>query len=188
MAHPEIRLNSQQLRMLAHPLRSRLLTALRLEGPATATRLAASLGTNTGATSYHLRQLAAVGLVVEHEQAGGGRERWWRAAQASHGWLDSEVGGDPDDQAAADWLADHYLREFFAAAQHWLAERRAWPAAWREVHFSSDFLLELTPQRLKQLEEELHQVVLRYRQEPAAEGSERVLLAIYGFPLRRGQR
>jgi DNA-binding transcriptional ArsR family regulator len=187
MALPEIRLNGEQLRVLAHPLRSRLLTALRLDGPATATRLAASLGTNTGATSYHLRQLAAVGLVVEEERPGAGRQRWWRAAQASHGWLDQDVADDPDDRAAADWLSGHYVRSFFEWAQGWLAERREWPAAWQEVDFFSDFLLELTPQRLRQLQDELREVVLRYREEPAQEGSERVILALHGFPRRRGE-
>ena len=185
---PEIRLNSEQLRVLAHPLRSRLLTALRMDGPATATQLAGSLGTNTGATSYHLRQLAAVGLVVEEDRPGSRRQRWWRAAQASHGWRDSEVGDDPDDRAAADWLIRHYLHTFTEFAQDWLAERDQGPAAWREANFSSDFLLELTPERLRRLEEELQQVVMRYHQEPAPEGSERVILAIYGFPTKRGER
>jgi DNA-binding transcriptional ArsR family regulator len=188
MEFPEIRLNSAQLRVLAHPLRSRLLTTLRLDGPATATRLASSLGTNTGATSYHLRQLAAVGLVVEEERAGAGRQRWWRAAQHSHGWLDKDVAGDPDDRAAADWLSGHYLRWFTGMAERWLAERREWPTAWREVDFSSDFLLELPPQRLRQLQEELREVVLRYQEEPAPEGSEPVIVAIYGFPRKRDAR
>jgi predicted ArsR family transcriptional regulator len=60
-----LRLDAHALKVLAHPLRSRLLRALRVDGPATATALAATLGTNTGATSYHLRKLASVGLVPE---------------------------------------------------------------------------------------------------------------------------
>jgi DNA-binding transcriptional ArsR family regulator len=188
MDYPEIRLSSEQLRVLAHPLRSRLLTALRMDGPATATRLAAGLGTNTGATSYHLRQLAAVGLVVEEERAGSGRQRWWRAAQSSHGWLDREVRDDPDDRAAADWLAGHYLRWFTEMAERWVAGRHNWPEAWREANFVSDYLLELTPQRLRELAEEVQAVILRYREEPAQEGSEPVFLTIYGFPIKRGER
>ena len=47
-----IRLDAGALRVLAHPLRSRLLSTLRVGGPATATDLAAQLGTNSGATSY----------------------------------------------------------------------------------------------------------------------------------------
>lgn len=188
MDFPEIRLDGAQLRVLAHPLRSRLLTELRLNGPATATRLAQSLETNSGATSYHLRQLAAAGLVVEEERPGAGRQRWWRAAQASHGWVESEIGDDPDDQAAADWLSGHYLRTFTKWAERWLAERRQWPPAWHEISSSADFLLELTPQRLRDLEQELYEVVRRYQQEQPAEGSERVTLAIFDFPLRRGSQ
>ncbi|WP_197429671.1 ArsR/SmtB family transcription factor, partial [Auraticoccus cholistanensis] len=73
------RLDASSLRVLAHPLRSRLLSALRTGGPATATDLASRLGTNTGATSYHLRKLESVGLVVDTEE-GEGRRRLWRAS------------------------------------------------------------------------------------------------------------
>ena len=44
------------------------------------TALAEKLGTNTGATSYHLRQLAEVGLVAEDPDRGTSRQRWWQAA------------------------------------------------------------------------------------------------------------
>ena len=80
-----------------------------MDGPATATALAATLGTNTGATSYHLRKLAAVGLVEETGE-GRGRERWWRAATEMHGWTERDVADDPDGRAASDWLRRHYLR------------------------------------------------------------------------------
>ncbi|WP_192900738.1 ArsR/SmtB family transcription factor [Microbacterium sp. RG1] len=53
-----IRLDSRAVRALAHPLRSRILSRLRTHGPATATELASALGTNSGATSYHLRASA----------------------------------------------------------------------------------------------------------------------------------
>src|SRR5690349_5294051 len=46
------------LKALGHPLRQQILRHLHRDGPATATTLAAALGENTGATSYHLRQLA----------------------------------------------------------------------------------------------------------------------------------
>src|SRR6188768_4486069 len=106
-----LRLDSRALQVLAHPLRSRLLTALRMDGPATATALAASLGTNTGATSYHLRKLASVGL-VEETGDGRGKERPWRAATASHEWRERDLAGDPDAEAASDWLRRHYFHGF----------------------------------------------------------------------------
>ena len=68
------------LRALSHPVRLRMLGLLRTEGPATATSLAQRLGLNTGATSYHLRQLAQHGFIEEDPERGTGRDRWWRAA------------------------------------------------------------------------------------------------------------
>ena len=73
----------QQLRALTHPVRLRMLGILRTEGPTTATALAQRLGLNTGATSYHLRQLAQHGFIVDDETRGNGRDRWWQAAHAS---------------------------------------------------------------------------------------------------------
>lgn len=67
------------LKALAHPLRQEILRRLRRDGVATATSLAAALGENTGATSYHLRQLAEHGFVEDVPERARGRERWWRA-------------------------------------------------------------------------------------------------------------
>src|SRR6476660_2087236 len=66
------------LKALSHPGRLRMLGLLR-EGPATATMLATRLGLNSGATSYHLRQLEKHGFIVEDTTRGNARDRWWRA-------------------------------------------------------------------------------------------------------------
>lgn len=76
-------LDTRSLRAIAHPVRVRILGLLREEGPSTATRLAAQLRLNSGATSYHLRQLAAYDLIVEDTERGSARDRWWRAAHPS---------------------------------------------------------------------------------------------------------
>src|SRR3954449_2903631 len=68
------------LRALSHPTRLKMLGILRTDGPATATTLATRLRINTGQTSYHLRQLAQHGFVVEDTERGNNRDRWWRAA------------------------------------------------------------------------------------------------------------
>lgn len=78
--HPD----TARARGLAHPLRVRLLGALQEAGRGTATSLAAALGESTGATSYHLRQLARHGLVAE--DAAPGRARWWRSTASEPGW------------------------------------------------------------------------------------------------------
>ena len=63
----------RQLKALTHPVRVRILGMLRVDGPATATTLATRLRLNTGATSYHLRQLAEHGFVVDDPERGTGR-------------------------------------------------------------------------------------------------------------------
>ncbi|MFE2991571.1 ArsR family transcriptional regulator [Streptomyces sp. NPDC059262] len=70
------------LKALAQPRRQQILQHLTLHGPATSAMLARDLGLNTGATSYHLRELARYGFAEECSTQGrsvGGRERWWRA-------------------------------------------------------------------------------------------------------------
>jgi DNA-binding transcriptional ArsR family regulator len=76
----DVRLDTAGLRVLAHPLRVRMLGRLRLYGPATPSQLARDLGESSGATSYHLRQLLAHGFVVEEADKGTKRERWYRSA------------------------------------------------------------------------------------------------------------
>src|ERR1700752_3829026 len=84
------------LRALSHPVRMRMLGMLRIDGPATATTLAARLGLNTGATSYHLRQLAQHGFVVRETGRGNARDRWWRAAHQS---TTTDTAGPTDPEA-----------------------------------------------------------------------------------------
>src|SRR6478735_12446143 len=73
-------LDMAALRALAHPLRVEIMNELSDFGPATASMLAERLGESSGATSYHLRQLARHDIIVEDSERGSGRERWWRMA------------------------------------------------------------------------------------------------------------
>lgn len=162
-----IRLTAEAIKVLAHPLRSRLLGELRTNGPSTATALAAHLDTNTGATSYHLRKLASVGLVEETGE-GRGRERWWRPATHMHEWDDDVTEGDPDAKASAGWLREHYVRTFVEAADRWLANHDAWPIEWRRLAGSSDYTLSLTTVELESLMKELWAVIQRVNAETIA--------------------
>ena len=114
-----IALDATAIKVLAHPLRSRLLSRLRTNGPATATDLAAALGTNTGATSYHLRKLESVGLVTDTGE-GEGKRRLWRASTDSHSWTNSAFRDDEDTSTALNWLQRDYVRQFAEKAERWL--------------------------------------------------------------------
>jgi predicted ArsR family transcriptional regulator len=157
---------ARSLRGLAHPVRMRLLGILRVDGPSTATKLADRLGLASGATSYHLRQLAAYGFIVEDDTHGGGRERWWRAAhQATR--LDMD---DLDDIAGdAGELTEVYLRSLAAvyrdqverAINEWLTH----PEPWRRAQGLHDFALRMTATELARFKEEVLELVSRYRLE-----------------------
>ena len=156
------------LRTLAHPLRSRILAELRVHGRATATDLARALDTHTGATSYHLRQLEAVGL-VEDTATGTGRRRVWEAVAqeqaalvtASTGEGDDDV--DEDDAHAVDWLALDYLAHFGERARSWLTEQQAWESVWQEVCGLEDHTVQVTAEQATALRAELLEVLDRYR-------------------------
>ena len=163
MSDEILHLDATALRVLAHPLRSRLLSQLRLHGPATATGLADVLVTNTGATSYHLRRLESVGLVSD-TGTGEGRRRVWEASTRGHEWTPSELAGDDDAEASLAWLHRHYQSLLAARAEHWAEAQRTWPAAWRDVLGSSDDAVRVTSAQALALGEELRAVVGRYRE------------------------
>ena len=182
--HRHVDLDAAQVVTLAHPLRSRLLSALRAGGPATATTLAIRLSTNTGTTSYHLRKLAQVGLVEDDLEHGDGRDRWWRAAQDEHSYRTQDFADNPDASAAADWLYSHYLGQSTRQAQDWLESRSQWPMSWQSASTMSDYQLVLTPEALTALNAELDAVVESYRDaiDPGLPGAERVTVLLHDFP------
>jgi predicted ArsR family transcriptional regulator len=188
-----LHLDTKAITVLAHPLRSRLVTLLRTHGPATATELARQLETNTGATSYHLRKLASVGLVEETED-GRGRERPWRAATEMHGWTEHEVAYDPDAKAASDWLRGYYLRSFIERYERWLDVEASWPMAWQDVAGASDFAVRLTPARLEALNADIQALYERYRalaeSEPVSpdDDEQLVQVQIHAFPFEARPR
>ncbi|KGN43074.1 ArsR/SmtB family transcription factor [Knoellia aerolata] len=157
-----IRLDSTSLKVLAHPLRSRLLSTLRRNGPATATDLAATLHTNSGATSYHLRKLEAVGLVADTGD-GEGKRRLWRAATESHQFDASDFAGDEDSETALNWLVRDYTRHFAEQFEKWLDVEGAWPLAWRDAAGMNDSYVVATPAQLRAMNAEIDEVITRYR-------------------------
>lgn len=157
-----IRLDATALKVLAHPLRSRLLSTLRRGGPATATGLATALGTNSGATSYHLRKLESVGLVADTGQ-GEGKRRLWKAATESHSFWASDFEGDEDSETALNWLTRDYVRHFAEQYERWLDVEQAWPVEWRDAVGMGDTYVIATPAQLEAMRREVTEVVSRYR-------------------------
>ncbi|KGN34675.1 ArsR family transcriptional regulator [Knoellia sinensis KCTC 19936] len=154
----EVVLDATTLKALTHPLRPRILSALRLHGPATASRLAAHLGVNTGATSYHVRQLAEAGFVVEATELGNARDRWWRAAHART--IFDTQGADQETSAA-------YLSAVAAGyaenAQRAIAEIATLPPEWEDAGTFSNFTLRLTPDETTELMDAITTLIRSHR-------------------------
>ena len=157
-----IRLDAATVKVLAHPLRSRLVGALRLNGPSTATALAQHLGTNSGATSYHLRKLAEVGLVVDTGQ-GDAKSRVWAAASELTQFEVSDFDDDEDAATALGWLERDWLRHFTDKFGQWLDVRHSWPAPWRDRAGMNDDTVLVSADQLRQMHDELGAVIARYR-------------------------
>ena len=98
-------LDMAALRALAHPLRVEIMNELSDFGPATASMLAERLGESSGATSYHLRQLAKHDIIVEDSERGSGRERWWRMAPGGVTIGSSETLGTPAGREANELIS-----------------------------------------------------------------------------------
>jgi DNA-binding transcriptional ArsR family regulator len=155
-------LDPQSVRALAHPLRVRLLGSLRFDGPGTASILGERLGESSGATSYHLRVLADHGFIEEDRSRGRGRERWWRSAHDATSWRPEQFRGDPDAEAAEQWLSGFVARRGMEWLDHWLERRPAADPAWVNVSVESDYGLQMTPGELRALVDELHTVIQRH--------------------------
>jgi len=177
----DVLLDARRIRGIAHPLRVRILDLLRRGGPLTATGLAERLGQSTGATSYHLRQLATYGFVVEDADRGTARERWWKAAHRT------TVLNDSSDVDPAD--AEAYLRAVVdataARGQRFVNELYSLPDAWRAAFTLNNVSLRLTPEEATRLIEEVTAVLDRYRRDhdaDAPEGAEHVAATFNVLP------
>jgi len=161
-----LRLDPVTLRGLAHPLRVRILGVLREHGPANATTLSEMLGQSTGATSYHLRQLASYGFIVEDpEFAKGGRERWWKAAHRGT-LLDEETARNAPE--VTEVYARAIAAQYHERIDRWLNETV--PKQWVPATTLSDWRFRLTPAEAKQLHDAIFELVERFRHdEPGLE-------------------
>ncbi|MFF8912178.1 helix-turn-helix domain-containing protein [Streptomyces sp. NPDC015032] len=178
--------DARTLRGLAHPLRLRLLSALREFGPATASGLADRLGESSGATSYHLRQLAAYGFVEDDPERGKGRERWWRAVHTGTAFNSDRFLSHPDPEVrGAVGVVLHEIATAHAQELNtWLGTMHEWPEEWWRGWEVSDFKMRLTPELSLELAEKIHDLVDSYRDRvpEGTEGSAVVRTHLHVFP------
>ena len=183
------RIDAEQLKALAHPLRYQLLDALTQRGPATASQLAEQLGESSGATSYHLRQLAKHGFIEEVPGRGSGRERWWQRVPGGITIEGFEYRQRADTRDAALTVGREIQRVRDERRQRWLAEGgERWSKDWVQATLDSDAHLILTSDELAELQRTLIATVTEYaersdqRREDPPPGSAHVEVQVYLFP------
>src|SRR5688572_24763015 len=163
---PARSLGAKEVRALAHPLRLRMLESL-AQKPATASMLARDLGESSGATSYHLRALAAAGIIVEDLERRKGRERWWKRDPDRVGLISSAPAEDPEYDAAVAQLESTMLGRDDEAIRRYLHQRgeNEHSDAWREAAFIGGWTVYASREEVNELSEYVVRW-LRSRQRP----------------------
>lgn len=140
--------------------------------------------------SYHVRKLAEHGFVTEASaQSADGRERWWRVAtEDGWGFRDSDFADTPEGAAAVGAVTRSLVDARVAQYRAYLDQTSAWGAAWTDAAFSSESMLELSPDELAEMGEEIDALVRRWRERSKAASEikdrEHVSVHLYGFPFR----
>jgi DNA-binding transcriptional ArsR family regulator len=157
-----VRLTSPMLKAVSHPLRRRILELMHEDVPRRAADLAELVGAPANSVSFHLRQLAAAGLIVEApEHARDRRDRVWVAAGSGYAipTPTSPVGPEEElvlrsfmDQEALD-LHDVVAR-VTAWVPDWSSGRDSRPRAAIQTG-----LLELTQEEMRWVSEALQDVM-----------------------------
>jgi len=144
---------ARELRAITHPVRLALLEALGLHDALTATEAGELIGESPTTCSFHLRQLAKYGFMIE-AGAGPGRRRPWKLATLDIRLSPSE--GDAEMNIAAVALERMLVNRWFERFSKWEVSRSHYPAEWQRAAIGMEGLLHLTPSEL----EELHAGVL----------------------------
>jgi DNA-binding transcriptional ArsR family regulator len=165
--------DSRVLAAMTHPVRRRLLDALLIDGPSTASMLAARTGQAVGNISHHLKVLAQASLIEEEPSlARDRRERWWKVSATSRRWSSTAFGEDPAAEAVAEAAESLNLEHQVEKVRAWNAQRDNASPEWVDAAFSSDVWLNLTPAELQQLSAELTGLLHRWRDRTPPAGDE----------------
>ena len=178
------------LRAMSNPERMRILGLLRNRGVNTVGQISAEIGLAPGSVSYHLKRLAAVGLVKQVNNPDmDRRQSWWQASDTA-----IEPAVSPDEGASEEIqleLGRASVRTYFEAYERYLQGYRDVPHAWREHEIRLDTVLSLTPEEMEQFESDLEALLDAWikrvttttgRTSSDHDKRSQVLIALLGFP------
>ena len=105
-------------------------------------------------------------------------------AASSHGWTERDVAGDPDAEAASDWLRRHYLRSFVRRYERWFDRSADESLEWRDAAEFGDTELRLSSDTLRAFGGELLELLDPYRHpSPDDPDARRVAFYYHAFPI-----
>lgn len=168
------------LRAIAHPTRNRVLHELSAAGSLRAADVAQRTGIPANQASFHLRQLAKYGLVEVDPDAGRDkRDRVWRLTDDDITITPKDMVQQPGGEAAY----TVFQRSSVAWGHHLVEEAfKVSPATEDDPakRYVSESSLRLTSDEAVRLQQELNQIVARYRDAGRqASGEERELYSVY---------
>jgi DNA-binding transcriptional ArsR family regulator len=190
MEHPDVRTitDSRVLAAMTHPLRRRLLSMLKVDGPSTASVLAERTGQGVGNISHHLRVLATAGLIEEvPELARDRREHWWRRVGPALQWSSTDFAGDPAGEAVAIAAESLNLDLEMDVIRRWVVmqaeeqEQDRWPHG----PFGASTWMRVTDDELVEVGREMLAIMRRWAdRELPDDGQDRatVLVVAHGVP------
>lgn len=164
------------LRAIAHPHRNRILSELYAGGPLRAADLARRLDIPANRASFHLRQLAKYGLIVEApEQARDRRDRVWKLADEDGiSFRSEEMLAQPGGEAGmAVW------RRSAQAWGHLLVDQSVQPDDPDLEKHVNNGSLRFTQAELEEYAADVHALNTRWRKRTQGDDAERTLYAVY---------
>lgn len=184
------------LRVIAHPMRLRLYELLVSDGPATAARLSKHVDAAPGSLSYHLRQLAEFGYIEEApELREDSRERWWRAIPGGVRWMAEDFEDSSGSREAIDSAQRVLTGRQIERLRQWQATgSQHWDKDWVRAAHSTDNILHLTTDELRQMGDDLDAVVSMWSErsraarqntdseESTASQREQIFVFMHAFP------
>lgn len=176
----------ESLKVLAHPLRVQILDALSTYGEFTASGLAERLGESSGATSYHLRQLAKHDFVREVEGRGTARERWWMRSPGGIMLDPKDVGDSPSAKIASQLVLREWVNSRENALRAFIENGESLPPKWMEASTVMLSNVNPTAEQLADFVGEFEKLVTKfadkYRGQKVA-GSRPVQIQFNAFPV-----
>lgn len=185
-----LEVDAPALKALAHPLRLRILQLLTLHKKVSVTSLADELGESTGATSYHLRQLARHGFVEETEdetaddepRPAGRRRQLWRMAVDRVHLTGFEFLANEATREAAGFVLREIQADRNRRMANWYATASQWSEGWQRASSDADMFIELNQKQTRELADELAEVTKKYRLMKPGRGARMIDVQYAVFP------